>query len=169
MSHKSYWGKVFLSAYKASNLFFNLQTASIKSILLWVSSSSFGLYQSWVHPFAASNCPEQRPWQDIHHWELKVLVEPETRRCLDLSSAHVNTIWNLMNLRQTCTLVEVLFASPMAVFAKGLCAHILLSSTDLSSLIHVHQSLISYQPCRSNIQRRLQAILGSWKAHAFLD
>lgn len=57
--------------------------------------------------------------------------------------------------------------SPIAVFAED--TSTLGSSTDLSSVIHVDKSLISYRHCRSNIQRRLHAILGSWKAHALLD
>lgn len=146
MSHKSYWSKVLLSAYKASHLF--LDQPALK-VLFWIGLSSFGFHQSWVHPFKAPNCPEWRSWQDIHHWELKVLVEPETRQCLDLSSAHVHTNQNLINLQQTCALVDYLCLPNGSICRRhihtGLCAHILLSSTDLSSLIHLDiKSLISY-------------------------
>lgn len=135
-------------------------------LLFWISLSSFGFHRSWAHAFTASNCPERRSWQDIHHWELKVLVEPETWPCLNLSPAYVHTIQNLINLRQTCALVESL------CFPNGsICTHPLwaLGSyviiIDWSIFSHVDKSLILYQPCTSNIQRRLQDILGSWKAH----
>lgn len=150
MSHKSNWSKVLLSAYKASNLFFDLQTASIKS------AAPNQLEQFWVPPVLSSPLHSVKlfwvaVWQDIHHWGLKVLVEPETRRCLDLSSAHVHTIRNLINLQQTCALVDALCLPNGSICRRhihpGCCAHTLLSSTDPSSPIHVdnpwfHTSLV---------------------------
>lgn len=99
-----------------------------------------------IAPSTASNCSERRSWQDIHHSELKVLVEP------DRSSAHVHTIRNLINLRQTYTLVDPLCLPNSSICRRhihaGLCAPALLFLTDLSSLINVDNSLISFQPCR---------------------